>query len=439
MAIVTVPAQPVSAYNGSAHNKLTDKAVANLLAMFPSGLPDFTVQANLDELENGNDWADDWANPDRPHHFHDPDSHGGVVELGRSAGLVANEGMEKAIQEYNAGHISDAYFWVGFALHHVQDLTTPVHTHFLIQVPWHTGYEHYCDTHVDLLISQVSGAIFTFERDVNPMPWTEPVVHHDPATAFGWVDYAAHKSIRYLAPVMVSEWSEAADVLVPFAAQLTAGFLVWAYHQLNPLADVDQDGLTFSDEESLGIYDWDTDSDDDTLDDHFEANDSRLSPSEPDSDFDGMPDAWELKYNLNPGYSYDAGQHCDTDSLTNLEEYYAGTNPRDPDTDKDSMDDGWEVRYGLNPNDIYDGHHDDDNDGLKNYEEYAFSSHPRRCDSDGDNLGDLQERAKGTDPNNWDSDGDGWSDYIEVLSGTDPNNPNNYPQPPPDKFPPPLP
>ncbi len=46
-----------------------------------------------------------------------------------------------------------------------------------------------------------------------------------------------------------------------------------------------------------------------------------------DSDGDGMPNAWEIQYGLNPNSSADANTDLDGDGLTNLQEYLAGTDP----------------------------------------------------------------------------------------------------------------
>ena len=52
-------------------------------------------------------------------------------------------------------------------------------------------------------------------------------------------------------------------------------------------------------------------------------------PSGPvDSDGDGMPDSWEMANGFNKNNPGDAAQDADTDGMTNLEEYLAGTDPR---------------------------------------------------------------------------------------------------------------
>ena len=46
-----------------------------------------------------------------------------------------------------------------------------------------------------------------------------------------------------------------------------------------------------------------------------------------DSDGDGMPDAWEIKHNLDPKNPADGAIDSDGDGYTNIEEYLNGTNP----------------------------------------------------------------------------------------------------------------
>lgn len=46
-----------------------------------------------------------------------------------------------------------------------------------------------------------------------------------------------------------------------------------------------------------------------------------------DSDHDGMPDAWELKYKLNPNDPSDAVLDCNGDGYTNIEKYIDGIDP----------------------------------------------------------------------------------------------------------------
>ncbi|MFA6589738.1 MAG: polysaccharide lyase [Bacteroidales bacterium] len=47
-----------------------------------------------------------------------------------------------------------------------------------------------------------------------------------------------------------------------------------------------------------------------------------------DSDNDGMPDAWEIKYGLDPNDPSDAVKDCNGDGYTNIEKYINGINPK---------------------------------------------------------------------------------------------------------------
>ena len=69
-----------------------------------------------------------------------------------------------------------------------------------------------------------------------------------------------------------------------------------------------------------------------------------------DSYYDGIPDGWEVVYNLDPLEYNDALEDEDEDKLTNIEEYKYQTDPENPDTDNDGYSDGDEVGNGFNPN-----------------------------------------------------------------------------------------
>ena len=74
------------------------------------------------------------------------------------------------------------------------------------------------------------------------------------------------------------------------------------------------------------------------------------------------------------------GLDNDNDGLTNAQELALGTDPLNPDTDGDGMPDGWEVKYGLNPLSAADAAVDTDNDGLTNLQEYNLGTDPTNPD-----------------------------------------------------------
>jgi len=112
-------------------------------------------------------------------------------------------------------------------------------------------------------------------------------------------------------------------------------------------ADPDDDGYTNIEEYRRGS-------------DPLEKDEVFVSPEIPseslDADGDGMPDACERMYGLNPADPYDADRDPDSDGLPSSFEcgYKEGMcvnwlNPTSPDSDNDGADDGEEIDAGTDP------------------------------------------------------------------------------------------
>ena len=125
-----------------------------------------------------------------------------------------------------------------------------------------------------------------------------------------------------------------------------------------------------------------------------------------DSDGDGLPDAWEIQYTLNPnraGGVNGAAGDPDRDGLVNGDEFANGTNPRRADTDGDGLTDLWEIESLLNA-------------------QSAAGDNGANGDPDLDGLVNKDEMKLGTDPYNWDSDSDAMPDGWEVGEGIQPKD-----------------
>ncbi len=170
----------------------------------------------------------------------------------------------------------------------------------------------------------------------------------------------------------------------------------------------------------------------------------------PDTDNDGMPDAYELAHGLNPNLN-DASEDSDGDGLANIDEFRIGTDPKNPDTDGDGLSDGIETNTGIWVSAKNTGtnplNSDSDGDGLKDGVETNTGvwtsvsntgTNPLRADTDGDGLSDTVETNTGkfvsltntgTSPGKTDTDNDGIDDSAEIALGTDPNSALSFPKP----------
>lgn len=77
-----------------------------------------------------------------------------------------------------------------------------------------------------------------------------------------------------------------------------------------------------------------------------------------DSDHDGMPNRWEVRYHLGAHHA-NARADRDHDGLDNGDEYAEGTDPTDDDTDGDGIEDGTDDDQGEDNDDQ--GNVDDNN------------------------------------------------------------------------------
>ena len=160
-----------------------------------------------------------------------------------------------------------------------------------------------------------------------------------------------------------------------------------------------------------------------------------------DSDGDGMPDGWEVAYELNPLDASDGQTDRDRDGLLNAHEFGLSTDPTLKDSDSDGMGDLMEIQLGFDPSVPDENFPDSDLDGLDDFEELIWGTDPDKTDTDDDGLNDYKEIydnfyhgqshtnetvngvfVYGTDPTIDDCDGDGLNDGTELKYGTDPWN-----------------
>ncbi len=203
----------------------------------------------------------------------------------------------------------------------------------------------------------------------------------------------------------------------------------------------------------------------------FNANITLADP-EVDSDRDGLPDWWEIKYCLNPSNAVDAVTVPLGDRLTHLQKFTHGLDPLTPDSDGDELtdyaelfiyhsdplnpdsngngvNDGAEVASGRDPTFNGTRYYYDKNDRLVGAECAKGLSLGYQYDGNGNIVRQVYlgfEQSTNGLPALWkflnglsvtdfegtnsafaDADGDGWSNYQEWLVDSSPTSPTSRP------------
>ncbi|WP_297073092.1 calcium-binding protein [Thermococcus sp.] len=159
------------------------------------------------------------------------------------------------------------------------------------------------------------------------------------------------------------------------------------------------------------------------------------SPTNPDTDGDGLSDYDELHFN----YIYTSYDRADN-STSIIGGNQIILDPTNPDTDGDGIPDGSDpvpAHYDFDGDGLMEDNAcafalDCDEDGVSDKVENRSNTDPANPDTDGDGLTDWQELFwYYTNPLVQDTDGDGFTDFQEVKAGSNPNDPTSKPTSPP--------
>lgn len=173
------------------------------------------------------------------------------------------------------------------------------------------------------------------------------------------------------------------------------------------------------------------DADSDGLTDLDEAQRWGTSPRQPDSDGDGLPDAWEARHSrallgttrvCPDPIAPDAGADCVGKGVTLAQDHAAGTDPHARDTDRDGIEDAIEIRLAMDP--LRDDADDDPfGDGLTNRLRALLGARADRPDTACSGMMDAEKARRGLDPARASTGGSGVPDGWAVHFGLDAADP----------------
>ncbi|MHA1212735.1 MAG: hypothetical protein ACTSSH_09765 [Candidatus Heimdallarchaeota archaeon] len=248
----------------------------------------------LDELYRAQDdydgsYAQQWE------HYWNPYTKTGLYG-NRGAPYHAEDHFELAVDYYLGNGLypvdkTRAYYYLGYAIHLIQDLTVPYHAQ---NDPFnkHVTWEAFCDYHEDQGYYDLPlNFSYAPPRDWNGKINTKSFVHNAALTSAPYYNFIEENDYSFLS------WLNIAEFLVGHSIKLTASFLLYFWQFVNDI-DYDEDGLSGITEFEYGTDYTSNDSDNDTITDLEEITlgvDGFLTnPMSIDSDRDSYPDNDEI-------------------------------------------------------------------------------------------------------------------------------------------------
>jgi PKD repeat protein len=197
--------------------------------------------------------------------------------------------------------------------------------------------------------------------------------------AYEW-DFGEDGTADAFGKTVIHTFQESGEHEVELTVEDNVGATTTDSKTLTVFRDIDGDGLTDQNEESIGIDPENEDTDDDGLKDGREVNDLGTDPIKADTDDDGLKDGREV----NDLGTDPVKADTDDDGLNDMKEVTElGTDPVKADTDDDELTDPEEFREGTNPTDP-----DTDGDGLVDIREIEGASNVTHPDTDRDFVPD---------------------------------------------------
>jgi len=154
-------------------------------------------------------------------HYMDPTDHHPLsymgIPAGKNAGQLCQERFDEAVLRWQSSDYYNAIYNLGWAAHLVQDVCVPHHAY----PTWQQGHDTYELWVLDnmALFAVNNGGLYSFTSFPNYQFYTPQHFVGENSSAFDWVDYNAHESIKYWGYVnyygtynsidpVVNDWAE---------------------------------------------------------------------------------------------------------------------------------------------------------------------------------------------------------------------------------------